>query len=118
MRKAFAAAFALGTLGCRAELPLAEPTLRAEFVAAPAVRCIRITAVGATRNVSRDFAASAGSTAQSVVLGGLPTGDVLVSGRAFDVACTELATQHPTWVADTVRQTLGAGANVTIALVF
>src|SRR5438128_2531198 len=118
MRREVAAALALGTLACRGELSADEVAARAEFVTMPAVRCIRITTVGATRTVSHDFNVPATGAAHSVALRGLPTGDVLVFGTAFDVACAELASRHPTWVAETVRQTLGGGAISTITLVF
>jgi Pectate lyase superfamily protein len=118
MRERLAAAFVLGALACGREPPGAEVEVRAQFASAPAVRCIRITAAGAVRVVSRDFGVPAGNATQSLILSQVPTGDVLVTGTAFDATCPEASAQHPTWIASPVVQTLQSGVPASFAMVF
>ncbi len=118
MQGRFAAALLLGALACGRGPPAADVTVRAEFLASPAVRCIRVTVTGATRTVSQDFGAAIGRATQSLVLRGAPAGAVLVTGSAFDAPCPEVTAQHATWIAGAVPQTLEAGAAATLALVF
>src|SRR5689334_16626511 len=110
MRVCLAAALLATALACGREPPAADVLVRAEFAATPSVRCIRITAVGATRTVSRDFGAAGGSSMVPLPLQGLPVGGVLILGTAFDLACNAVDEQHPTWTADAAHQTLQAGS--------
>jgi len=118
MQRWIASALALGAVACSRALPGVDVTVRMEFVPAPVVQCIRITAVGPTRTVSRDFAAPVGPAVETFVMRGLPTGRVLVQGRAFDAGCAEVNGQDPTWVTDDVLQTLVAGVSASFTLVF
>ena len=117
MRKAVAAAFALGVLACGRAPPGVEVSVRAVFATATSVGCVRISTAAATRTVSQDFAAPSGTTS-SFVLHQVPTGDVVIAGTAYEAPCTAVTTQHPSWVAGSVLQTLAPGVSATVSLSF
>src|SRR5215813_9768294 len=108
MRRAVPAALALAALACGQQQIGADLSVRAVFSAAPSVGCVTLSIAGATRTVSQSFPTSSG-TSPSFVLRRVPTGDVVVSGSAHDAPCGDLTTQHPTWFAGPVLQTLAPG---------
>ena len=110
-------ALALAALSCGQKPIGADLSVRAVFTAGPSVGCVSISAAGATRTVSQSFAAVSG-TSPSFVLRQVPTGDVLISGSAYDAPCGDLISRHPTWVAGQVLQTLAPGVSATLALSF
>src|SRR5215475_2631606 len=116
MRRAVIA-LALTALSCGQQKDGADLSVRAVFSAAPSVGCVVLSTAGATRTVSQSFAASSG-TSTSFVLRQVPTGDVVISGSAWDAPCGDLTTQHPTWFAGPVLQTLAPGVSATLALSF
>src|SRR5207302_8759147 len=61
---------------------------------------------------------AAGSAVLPLARTHVPTGEVLVTGSAFDVACSEVTTQHPTWLAAGVSQRLEPGVGASFTLVF
>src|SRR4051812_16597694 len=117
MRKAVAAAFALAVLACGRAPPGVEVSVRAVFATATSVGCVRISTAAATRTVSQDFAAPSGTTS-SFVLHQVPTGDVVIAGTAYEAPCTAVTTQHPSWVAGSVLQTLAPGVSANVSLSF
>jgi len=114
MRKAVLAAFALAVLACGRAPAGVDLAVRATFASAASVGCVRITTAGAMRTVSHDFP----GTGDTFVLRQVPVGDVVIAGNAYDATCESLTTQHPTWVASPVLQTLPPGGNPIVALSF
>lgn len=76
-------------------------TLSVSLTQAPAdAQCLQLTVTGVTRSVTQGFSLSAGQGTASFALSGLPTGNVLLSGNAFNSACNAVGSASvPTWVA-------------------
>ena len=74
--------------------------------------CISATFGSATRNVT----VSAGQT--SVNLTQLPIGTMTLDAKAYNVACSSIATATPTWLADTQTWTIQPGVYQPLSLVF
>ncbi len=93
--------------------------IQALFAAPASAQCIQIVATGAKRTVTASFDVAPGLSTQMLSLRGVPAGTVLFSGSAFAVACGQIAsTTQPTWLADSVLQSLTAGMTATFTMIF
>jgi len=94
-------------------------TIRVTITTVPAdVACVSLSAAGATRTVVQNFDVTAGASSV-LAMGGIPTGSVVFTGRAFAAACASVAAGAlPNWTSDpvTVQVTSGATADVTIVM--
>jgi hypothetical protein len=82
------------------------------------VKCVRITAAGPGRSVSKEIDAN-GTGALSQTLTGLPLGTVDFTGEAFPAACTAVAkTTIAAWASEAVQASivLGRLANVDLVM--
>jgi hypothetical protein len=80
------------------------------------VACIDVNVVGA-RSADRRFPVKAGQSTV-LTLNGLPTGDVVFYGSAFDGACGAIGPgASPSWVGDPVSAQLSPGVSASIILV-
>jgi len=122
MRGAVTAVLVLGAFACGQDAPGGSPDPEVDartLLTAPAgVRCIRIVAAGVIRTETKLFGIGEGEQPKELVLQGLPTGDVLFAGDAFDVPCASIASARPTWIAEPVTQRLEPGVPATVMLRF
>jgi hypothetical protein len=82
------------------------------------VQCVRITAAGPGRTVSKEIDAN-GTGAMSQTLTGLPLGTVEFTGEAFPAACTSVSkTTIAAWASEAVAASivLGRLANVDLVM--
>jgi hypothetical protein len=87
------------------------------ITAVPAdVTCVRLTAAGPGRTVTRELDVMAGAEVNEA-LAGLPLGTVDFKGEAFTGACTAVSkTTIPAWVSDPVQEAIVLGRIATVAL--
>jgi alpha-tubulin suppressor-like RCC1 family protein len=113
---------ALLAAGCGEELPAgaeSEPTGSAELelIDVPqGIQCIVVKASGSS--VVTIPVPIGPSTPPVLLLQGLPSGPVSVTGQAFTSACTAIANQTPAWVADPLSTKLVPGAWAHLKLTF
>jgi alpha-tubulin suppressor-like RCC1 family protein len=81
------------------------------------VQCIQITATGSS-TVSQTFPAPDAGPFGTLSLGELPLGSVAITGAAFNVACANIGSQQPSWIADKQVVTLQAGVVTSLTLTF
>jgi hypothetical protein len=80
------------------------------------VTCVRLTAAGPGRVVTREVDVMAGAEV-SEAFGGLPLGTVEFTGEAFTGACTAVSKATiPAWVSEPVQEAVVLGRIVTVAL--
>lgn len=113
------AALCLSMAACGdAGLEEATGTATANITVVPAgVRCIQVEVVG-SRTVTRTASVTGGQSS-ALLLSGLPTGAVTVTGRAYEGTCASLSsTSVAAWVSDPERvQVQATGvANVSLSL--
>jgi hypothetical protein len=119
MRRGAPAVLALAAFACGREESGADVAIQALFAAPASAQCIQIVATGAKRTVTASFDVATGLSTQMLSLQGAPAGTVLFSGNAFAVGCGLIAaTAQPTWVADSVVQSLTAGMTATFTMIF
>lgn len=82
--------------------------------APPDALCVQLTATGATRSVTRSFNLAAGQSTVSLAMNGIPTGNVLLSGSAYNSGCS-LTLDTPSWVV--VPQQVTVPGSATLVLV-
>jgi hypothetical protein len=82
-----------------------------------AAQCIQINVAGA-RHVVKEFSLARGQSSATLALGELPTGPVAVSGQAYDVACKDVLSASPSWMADPRYATIHAGVARSLSLTF
>src|SRR5262249_37343081 len=97
----------------------ADARVDALFSAPAGVLCIQLIASAPSRTANRMFSVTPGQNTASLVMNGVPTGTVMFSGQAFDLACgfVDIATQ-PIWVADDVTLQVNPGPPVSVQLNF
>ena len=106
-------------VGCSAPTPPEEvSTVRVTITVVPAdVSCINLTAAGTTRTVERTFDVAAGASSV-LAMNGIPTGDVVFTGRAFSTACAAVPPgANPVWISDPVTAPVVSGTAADVALV-
>jgi hypothetical protein len=93
-------------------------TVRVAITIVPAdVGCIALTAMAASRTVSRQFDVAPGASSV-LVMSGVPTGSVAFSGQAFTGACATVGTgTAATWASDPVTAQISAGMTADVTLV-
>jgi hypothetical protein len=80
------------------------------------VTCVRLTAAGPGRTVSREVDVMAGAEVNES-FGGLPLGTVDFLGEAFTGACTAVSKATiPAWVSDPAQEAVVLGRIATVAL--
>lgn len=81
--------------------------------------CIEVVAASPSRTVSSTFDVVAGQPTDGLVMSGIPTGNVLFSGLAFNAACASVTSATvATWVADNVSVKVSKGAAAAVHLSF
>jgi hypothetical protein len=97
----------------------ADARVDALFNAPAGVPCIQLIATAPSRSANRMFSVTPGQNTSSLLLNAVPTGTVMFSGQAFDLACgfVDITTQ-PTWVADDVTLQVNPGPPVSVQLNF
>lgn len=81
------------------------------------VKCIRITAAGATRTEERELDAVAGGMLSETLIG-LPLGSVNFTGEAFPAACTSVTKSTiAAWASEPVTASIVLGRLSTVTLV-
>ncbi len=89
------------------------------FNAPGGVVCIQLVASNAVRSASKTFTVAPGQSTISLTMTGIPTGNVLFSGQAFNIACGAITTGAvPTWVADDVTANVNASGTASVQLKF
>jgi hypothetical protein len=82
----------------------------------PDAACLRVTVAGSGASTVRTIDLMPGASTMRT-LGGLPVGQVTVSGEAFNVACPALSSASaPTWVSDPAPAFLTAGTPVPVQI--
>lgn len=81
------------------------------------VQCIEVSVQGAS-TVTQTFTVSGGESSANLSLGDLPLGWASVTGQAYDVACGNIGSAQPAWVADNQFVTLRAGEITNLTLAF
>jgi hypothetical protein len=81
------------------------------------VRCIEVTVAGSS-TVTQQFGVTPGASSVNLAFQRLPLGSATVTGNAYGKACTNLAGQQATWVADSQKVSLKAGEVTTLTLDF
>ena len=115
-----AAAFACSCSGSQQKvLQVTDARVDALFNAPNGVSCIELIATAPSRSATRTFSVTPGQNTASLTLNGVPTGTVMFSGEAFNVACglVDITTQ-PTWVADDVTLQVNPGPTISVQLNF
>lgn len=100
------------------ESELGQARLQIESVPSD-VFCLRVDAVGPSRNVSASFDLAPGQSSQDFSMHLLPLGNVSFQGSAFGVACTNVTDASvPDWLSDAVTAPVlrGSVAQVTLLL--
>lgn len=83
------------------------------------VSCIQLIATSPSRNANRMFSVTPGQNTASLMLNGVPTGTVMFSGQAFNLACAFVdITTQPSWVADDVTLQVNPGPPISVQLNF
>src|SRR5688572_12616726 len=111
-------------IGCSVEPDAASESLSAngqallEVQAAPAdALCLRITTTGTYRTDRRQIPLITGEATQ-LTLQGLPIGDVVLVGEAFDVPCAKVTTgKAPKYASEAAYANLAEGLRPKIKLV-
>ena len=100
-------------------LPVADARVDALFSSPAGVSCIQLIASAPLRTATRTFSVTPGQNTASLLLNGVPTGTVMFSGQAFNVACglVDITTQ-PSWVADDVTLQVNPGPPISVQLNF
>ncbi len=100
-------------------LPVADARVDALFSSPAGVSCIQLIASAPSRTATRTFSVTPGQNTASLLLNGVPTGTVMFSGQAFNVACglVDITTQ-PSWVADDVTLHVNPGPPISVQLNF
>jgi hypothetical protein len=115
-----AAALACACSGSQQKvLPVADARVDALFNTPSGVSCIQLIASAPSRTANRMFSVTPGQNTASLLLNGVPTGTVIFSGQAFNLACgfVDITTQ-PSWVADDVTLQVNPGPPISVQLNF
>jgi hypothetical protein len=100
-------------------LPVTDARVNALFNSPAGISCIQLIASAPLRTATRTFSVTPGQNTASLLLNGVPTGTVMFSGQAFNVACglVDITTQ-PSWVADDVTLQVNPGPPISVQLNF
>jgi hypothetical protein len=100
-------------------LPSSTVQVAALFTTPGGVICIKLVASNAMRSTSKTFSVTPGQSTVSLTMTGIPTGNVMFSGQAFNIACGFIdSSVVPTWVADDVTATVNANTAASVQLKF
>jgi alpha-tubulin suppressor-like RCC1 family protein len=124
-------AVVVSALACVEPKPVGDPTpagtdptsdgtgeVQFELTTVPAgAQCLRVTATPSSGGtVSQNLSLTAGASTTSLSLTGLPQGMLSLSASAYNVACANLGSAVPTWIADPVTAAIRPGVITKVSL--
>jgi hypothetical protein len=115
-----AAALACACSGSQEKvLPVADARVDALFSTPAGVSCIQLVASAPLRTATRMFSVTPGQNTATLMMNGVPTGTVMFSGQAFNVACGFVdVSSQPSWVADDLTVQVSLGPPISVQLDF
>ncbi len=100
-------------------LQVSEARVDALFSTPTGVACIQLIASAPSRTAMKTFSVSPGQGTAALVMNGVPTGVVMFSGQAFNVACGFVDVNTlPDWVAEDLTMQVNPGPPVSVQLNF
>ncbi len=81
------------------------------------VQCVQVVAAGSS-TVTTNLTVTPGASSVTLSLGTLPLGSVTFTGQAYNAACSAIASQQPSWIADSQTVNLRAGVVPSLMLTF
>lgn len=101
------------------KVELSEARVATVFSAPSGVQCIELVATSPSKMTSKLFGVSSGQSTTSLSLTGVPTGNVMFSGLAFNDPCAFISgNSAASWVADDVTVHVNAGNTAQVQLTF
>ena len=123
MSKRFLAALGAAALFCACSaseqrvVQVSDARVDALFNSPAGVSCIQLIASAPSRTAAKTFSVTPGQNTVALFMNGVPTGTVMFSGQAFDVACAFLdITTQPIWMADDVTLQVNPGPPISVQL--
>src|SRR5260370_14909250 len=100
-------------------LQVTDARVNALFNSPAGISCIQLIASAPLRTATRTFSVTPGQNTASLLLNGVPTGTVMFSGQAFNVACglVDITTQPSSVAADLTLQ-VNPGPPISVQLNF